>query len=490
VNKSNAIRRGFVGMAISQGGVIACQFIYSYFTARLFAPTSFGTFTVMLSLQGFLMLVGVAGFSSYILRVEFLDRSDLRRIRIYALKVSLISTSCFVACSPGWIWLLRADWSATAFIPGLAAALLIAPFSTIEAALLRREGRRLQDAATSFIALFLSALAALSVGMLTRSAVSLTIVTLGVPILSGLMSRAFRRETIKDAQQVHDRLPLKYIRNITRQNLVFLLLNQLPIWLISSGLGAREVGFFTRATVLTQLPANNLVDAINRPLQPMWRHLESEKLFVRGALDSVRMAASLSFSIFACIFVVGPELSKLWLGRGWELSSLLVQPLSIFAAFFVPYSVVVGLLEIRGLLALVKKSQIISIVILAIGAIHFYLDPNVVLLAYYVAGAQILALAGILFSFSRGFGMGFNKTSITVLEPLAWGLINSFSLFCSQNVLRAFFPTTEGTIFELVASVVIACVIFVATFRFQTAANVIRDRKIQIPAILARITKT
>lgn len=474
MNKSQKVSSALKFSISAQVGMIATQFSYSYLTARIFMPSVFGEFVLLLSLQGFLMLVSSTGVPSYLLKLPQLDRNTLRGLRVRALKAGALASIFFILAAPFWTGLFRID-SHLGLVPLLGLSLAITPICTMELYLLRRQGKFALDAIVSFGSVLTSSLIGYLLAQSSHQPFSLAIVSVLTPLQAGLMSRILRDDMPESQVSAEKKnLGTEFVRRLTLQNLAFLFLNQIPFWIVGLVSGAASVGFLTRATALTQLPAANLADAINKPLQPMWRHIEDKQRYGKGVLDAMIISSSISFFVFGLAFLVGPSFSILWLGDGWIQVTELVRPLAIFAAFYVPYAVATNSLEMSGQFGVVRESQILMFFSLLIGSGAYAYFESVVVLTYFAALGQIggvLLVAARLSSIQRSRNrfitfMGLNLAFASSIFGATFIIVSVVNLADYQYILYC-----------LLVSVILQ-VIF---FRYSAGAKVMREREIRLP---------
>lgn len=482
-------RRGSLQIGVAQLIIVVGQFAYSSATARLFTPHEFGEFTAALSLQGILLLASMTGLPSYILREPTLDRRVVTRLRIYALVGAVASGTLYLAISGLWLTMLAAS-GGMQFVPLLSAALLIAPFSGIESALLRREGRQRDDALILVVSFLLSSAGAIAVALLTKSAWALAVAVVGNSLLTLVLSTIWRRVYYRG--YVSDLSPTRigYVGQVTLQNLIFLILNQAPGWVLSATQGPTQLGQYTRATVLTQFPATTMANALNRALQPMWRHLEKPKRFASGLMDAVRLSAFLSGAVFAIVFAVGVPLTRIWLGEGWGVAGQLIAPLAAFGATYVPYGVLAASLEMRAKLREIRLSQAVFVVILCIGIAVYLTRRDVVVLAVAVAASQFGALLALSVLSATTVMLSPGRSVRHIVGPLAWASLIAVIARFAVSAVETSAPDFVNDLFGVAVGSAVVLLGLIATLRWQSTTAVAVRRGFRIPRVFIRTTGT
>jgi len=486
LRKSKNFAYGALSMLGAQVVVMSCQFVYAFFTARVFAPIVFGEFALLLSLQVFLTVASVTGLPAYILRLKTLNRLDLKRARLYALRSSLLSTFLFLIFCQPWLATFELSLISREFIPALALALLLNPFANVESALLRREGRRVADSLITASAFVFPAAVALIFAFETRSAGSLSIVTLGAPVVTLVLSRLFRETDYRLLNEESASLPISFAIKVAGQNLVFFFLYQLPTFFLGLISSAANVGFYSRALVLTQVPAASLTEVINRPLQPMWRHLDEKRVYFKGISDAVVVASCFSFSLFGGVFLLGPSFARIWLGPGWELTSNLIQPMALFAAFYIPYATLSNSMEMKGDLKSVRISQLFEFLMLLASVVVFTVFREPVIFLHLVALGKATALATLVYRLEKIFSQKkFEMSALyRFLNPILWSCLLILTVWLLLKVFVDNDSILSLNLPEIGTGVIAFLVVFSLLFRFQLAAVIIQERGFNLPKFL------
>jgi O-antigen/teichoic acid export membrane protein len=145
------------------------------------------------------------------------------------------------------------------------------------------------------------------------------------------------------------------------QNLIFFVLAFLPMWVVSTSAGAAEVGFFSRAVLITGMASIALTTALTRALQPYYRHFESVAELQRGVSDAVTVTLAIALPLFGGLAALAPEVIGLWLGPGWERTSALLPPIAIASGFYVVFTVLANAAELNAKFSAVNYAQLVML---------------------------------------------------------------------------------------------------------------------------------
>lgn len=477
--------RGAVWVLGAQLIIGVGQFLYSAVTARIFTPTEFGGFAAALSLQTLLILVTTTGLPSIILREKTLTRADVRLVRAYALAGGAIAAIAFWLVSPPWLMILKAP-NGMEYVPLLTIALVLGPIASIESSMLRREGRSVADAMTFILAFAVPSAVAVLAAVTVREAWVLALVTVLNPVILGVSSALARRMRYAGIGHMRHRELLEFAWKVTVQNTVFLLIGQVPSWAVSGLLGASSLGQYSRASTLTGTPSTSLSNALNRAIQPHWRKLADETTTANAIRDTASLTANLAFPLFALLATIGPDLSVLWLGPGWEEAGELVPWLAVAFGLQVPFGMLAGSLELRGHFGPVRVAQLGLAAGLVTGLSVFVMTRD----AQMAAGAAALSQATGLLALIGAMAKTSHLRAWSLLgafgPPLVWsigvGLVGFIGVETAHNLSWTIIGSSEFA--SVIAGGVLSLLVWVATFRWQPASRVLAIRGVRLPSFM------
>ncbi|WP_345448853.1 oligosaccharide flippase family protein [Arthrobacter gyeryongensis] len=469
--------RGVQWMLVAQVLTSLGQFLYAALTARAFPPEVFGTFAAALSLQGLITLMTTTGLPSFALKQQSLSKSFARQIRWWALAGGAVSSLVFLAVSAPWLHLLRAS-GGSVFVPILAVAQGLAPIAAVESAIMRREGRSRLDA-TSLLGAFITAngTAAVVIG-LRGEAWSLGLATAIYPVALFVLCRLLNKAQLPVEKKVSIRELLSFSRKITLQNVVFLVLQQLPSWLISSRAGTESLGHFSRASTLAGMPATAMSTSINRALQPHWRKLNEGSSGDRAMVDSAILASALAFPLFGLLVAHAPAIILLWLGPNWSKSANLVPLLAVSYGLSIPFTVVANSAEMRGLFKPVRFAQIAMAVGLAPGLVVLYFSGEPIWACAAMALSQFCGIATLIIRLPWYSRRAMKSTILGISEQIGWALIICGLGWAAAEIARSnhltLFANSAAT--HLTLGFLISAGVWLVTFRFNRARRILKNR--------------
>ncbi len=464
----------------------AGQFAYSAITARAFSPAEFGSFSAALGLVGILILLTTTGLPSVVLRERELSRIDVGWIRGYALVGGCAAGGAYVLLAPLWIQLLRAP-DATQFLGLLALSLVLGPVASVEASLLRREGRPIADAVSFLLAFIVPTAIAVVATISIRQAWVLAIASVLAPLALGLSSALLRRQRYASPGGARHLDLLGFSGRVSAHNLAFLLIGQVQGWVLSATLGAAFLGQYSRATTLANTPASAFSTALNRAVQPHWRKLGDDAVAARAMRETTLLTASLALPAFGVLAALGSPFTALWLGPGWDAAARCVPWLAVAGGLGVTFTVLVTSLEMRDLFRSVRVGQVGLAVGVGIGLIIFIGTKDLGAAAAGVLISQAFGLLALLSSIARGSRIPLRTLLWALALPALWAAaVAAVALATSALSLSLglqVFGSRELSAVALGAAV--AAAFWLGTFRWQPAGRVLEARGIRLPGLLA-----
>lgn len=474
-------------MVATQVIVSMGQFAYSAVTARVFTPTEFGAFAAALSLQALLVLLTTTGLPSLVLKESILTSPDIRAVRTYAVTGGAVAAIVFWLASPAWLDLLNSP-SGIVYVPWLAAALCVGPVCAVESSLLRREGRSIADSLTFVLAFAVPAVVAVVAALTARQSWALAIVSVLSPVVLGASSAIARRERYSGGERKSHRGRLAYAWRVSTQNVAFLLIGQAPSWAVSGVLGASALGQYSRASTLAGMPSTALSTGLSRALQPHWRKLVDNRTTAKAIRDAVTLTACLAFPAFAILAAIGPDLSTLWLGPGWEGARDLVPLLAIAFGFQVPFGVLATSLEMRGIFAPVRLAQVGLAVGLGLGLGLFILTRDARFAAAAAALSQVVGLLVLLGVMATSSHLPARSLYSSLSKSLVWAAAIGGCGFAGVEIARVQAWTILGSdeLAAVLTGATMAGFAWGGTFRWQPVNAVLVQRGVRLPLLMPR----
>ncbi|GAB2866575.1 hypothetical protein GCM10027074_37470 [Streptomyces deserti] len=367
---SKSVGRVVSVLSWSYGGAavsVVLQLGYTAWSARAAPHSAFGAYAIALTVTQLPGLIATAGLATCILRAEQLSRALFRT----ALRLSLLTG---VAC---WAVIeVAAPWCAQLWdIPGLTYFLrllgfqyLVAPTGCVLLSALRRVG--LPGYATVAELTGQAAGCVVAAVVLTRTG-SPTALALALPVAA---FTTFSLSLVGSAKLVLPRdsgTPPDSLLGLSAFLTGFALLRTLaasaPLWMAGRLLGPGTAGLWSRAQLLSDVPVNVMVKALNQAAVPLLADRRAQGLPLTRPAQHLLYAASASFVAFGALAGVGPAALALLLGPGWEGAVALVPAFAAAAAMQVVYSAGCALNLACGARRDLVQTQLVLLAVTGVG---------------------------------------------------------------------------------------------------------------------------
>jgi PST family polysaccharide transporter len=460
------------------------QFAIAAITARLFLPADFGGFAAALSLMGLMTLLTTTGLPSFILREHDLSRSQVHSVRLVAAVAGVLTGVAYFLAVPWWLMLLKAQ-EGQQFIWILALAQVLGPIASVESALLRREIRPIGDSISVLSAFIGSSGVGLALALWTRQAWTLGIPVAGNPLILAGAAYLLQRQRHQVGRLLDWGAMFTFSRKITLQNVGFLILQQVPSWLVSGALGAAALGQFSKGASLAVMPASVMTQLQGRVAHPHWRRFKSRISFEEAVRDSVLISAGLAFPAFAILAANGSAVINLWLGPGWETAGSLVGSMAIGYALSIPFTLMAGSFEMRGRFAATRAAQwcMFGALLPPLGAMILFHDPwwagIAISLSQAAALASLIAVAPWSLPTSR-------RTLVTgIVRQAVWSVLIGFSGLVAGVVATAVVQNAPSRdLLQVLVAAPVSVLCWGLTFRWHPTSQTLGKRGLVLPWIL------
>lgn len=462
------------------------QLFYAALTARIFTPAEFGAFTAALGLQALIALLTTTGFPSYVLGSRQFSRASAWKVRAWAIGGGLFAGVLFLVLSHPWQLLLRAE-EASVLVPLLAFAQVIAPIAAVQSAILRREGNTAREALCMLGAFIVANGSGAVVLYLQRDLWTLALTPLIYQASLLLLTTASNTKRLPVGVGGSTVELLSFSWKVSVQNVGFLLLQQMPGWLLSARLGADKLGYFSRANTLAAMPALALNTALTRALQPHWRKLDGPQGTGRATHDAAVLASSLAFPAFGILIVHAEPIIGLWLGAGWARAADYVPFLAVASALSIPFTVLANSAEIRGMFKPVRRAQLAMAIGLFPPLLMLWHSNDIVWATIAAAASQVCGLVTLITQLSSTLPGTAGRTLLGVLKQAVWAIV-----ICVFGWLVAYGwhvgdPNLSANGAQMTIAILASAAAWVAAFRWNESAAILHSRGVNLRRLLTRV---
>lgn len=392
-NSAPTSRRMAGGVLWSYGGsivVLLAQVAYSAVTARLLQPSAFGAYASANALISLLAYFSFPSLGAALARMAVVSRSTVGTALGVATTAGAIAGMVSVALAG--LWATAWDTPNAAYLIVLwAPAIALTAMASIPLGLLRRSLRYGSAAGIETLAPLVGFAVGAVLVVLLRTPSGLVIGQVAnAATLLGAGLIAIRHEIGLPISRTEARGLVSFSGQVSAQSLAQYGIYTLPGLVIARSAGSAALGFFSRASLLVQLPANTLTFGISRVLYPVIAQVTDPVARQRALSDVVAIGTFLLWPFLAILAGSASLAVRLLFGPGWEPAAELIPPLCLFAALNIVYVILYHSTESVGWLRIGWTLQAMwaAVLVLAtLAAWHFGADPRAYL--YVFAGTQL-----------------------------------------------------------------------------------------------------
>jgi O-antigen/teichoic acid export membrane protein len=232
---------------------------------------------------------------------------------------------------------------------------------------------------------------------------------------------------------------LKYGRHIMGVTMISFLLSNVDNGFVGKLLGATSLGFYTIAFNVSNLPALNITQLVNRVMFPTYSKLQEQKeTLVRVYMKSIKYVSALSAPISLGMMVVAPELVTVFLGEKWAPAVSTLQILCIAGLFRSIRASMGPLLAALGRPDLLAKYSLYELVMMCVLLYPFSIN-------YGIFGAGLAVTISVVIFTVIGYVVTDNLLKIgwkQFLDSILASFVSSALMVAAMIIFGLLIPTT------------------------------------------------
>ena len=343
------------------------RFIISIIIARLLSPADYGIIgMIMIFIEISGVFVG-GGFSSALIRKQNRTDADLSTVFYYNIAVSLFFYFLLFVTAP-----LIADFYdseiITPIIRVVGLNVIIGAFSAIQSTILNIKIDFKTQTKISLIALLLSGSIGITMALMGYGVWTLVVQTLVQTLISSILlwffikwkpQKIFSINSFKELFGYGSKLMLSGLIDSIYRNIYQVIIGKL--------FTKSDLGYFTRAKGLTQLPSSNITSVIQRVTFPILSEMQDDKKQLETNYRKLlKMSAFVIFPLMLLLCALSKPLIEILLTEKWLPAVPLLQVLCIAYMFYPIHAINLNLLQVKGRSDLFLKLEIIKKIITTI----------------------------------------------------------------------------------------------------------------------------
>lgn len=311
------------------------QFITLVFIARTLSPSDFGLIAMLSFLTGLISIIADGGLTIALIQKKEVTRADESTLLYFNIAIGSTLTVLMFLCAP-WIAHFYESPDLIPLARIMSFSCILGSLAPVHLAILTRNlNFTLQTKASAFSSILSSAISII----LTQLGFGLVALALYGVLSTGFMSLAL--------WQIHpwrprERFSMDSLKNLARfgfyqssASLMEFTYSRIYTPLLGRFFGARELGLYSQADMLRQLPGNFIGSIVSRVALPLVaQNIKNPQMLRRGFQLSIRTTMFLSAPLFLNIAVLADLLLISLFGPHWVDAAPVLSILCLASLFF------------------------------------------------------------------------------------------------------------------------------------------------------------
>lgn len=376
------ITRGFIWTFIQQFGNYIVNFLVSLILARLLLPEEFGLVGMIAFFIAFGNVATNSGLSQSLIRTKDLDDKDYSTVFYFNLLVGIILYLLIFILAP-----LVAQFYQKNILIGIlrlyGLVFIITGTSVVQLAILSRKMDFKTQTMVSLPSTIIGGTIGITLAYIGYGVWSLVWYSVSNAFFNSLQlwihsgwapSLDFSIRKLK--------FHFKFGYNITLSHILDLVFKNIYLVIIGKYFLPSQVGFYTRAEAVKQLPVNTISSTLKKVTYSAFSGIQDDNIRLKNAYRNLlKMVLYIISPVLAFIAVLGEPIFRFLFTEKWLPAVPYFQILCITGIFYPLHSYNLNLLQIKGRSDLVFKLAIVKL-ILAFIAIFFGLQLGIYGLLY------------------------------------------------------------------------------------------------------------
>lgn len=350
-----------------QFGFTAINFIVSIILARLLLPNDFGTYGIALIFSGIANLISDSGISSSLIRTKEIDDLDYNVAFWSNVGISFVLYFVVFFASP-YIALFYSNQSLTSILRIVSLSIIISSLTTVQSVRLTKELKFKKKFLVGIPALLTSGFIGIYLASNNYGIWSLVYKDLTFYIVAGFnlwLSTKWYPSFIFDRSKLNHHFSFGYKLLIT--DLISRFFQDSYKLIIGKSFSFSELGFFTRAKSMEELPSQVVFNTINRVLFPMLAQVQDDEQRLKKVYSQIiKMVTFLVTPLLMLLHIVAEPLFVFLLTEKW-LPAVPYFKILIIAGMIAPLQpYLLNICKVKGRSDLVLKLSIVEYIFIAL----------------------------------------------------------------------------------------------------------------------------
>jgi O-antigen/teichoic acid export membrane protein len=413
-------------------------FIVSIILARLVSPAEFG----LIGMISIFMAVGYAlidsGMASSIIRTQEPDDLDYSTVFICNLAISILFYIIIYISAP-YVAIFYNQPILISILRVLGLALIIFAFGTVQNAIFTKEMAFKKLMRINVPSSIVGSVVGVTLAFLGYGVWSIVWMGIAGTIMSTVQiwivsswrpSFRFSRQKFKQHFYFGLNLSLSSILNTVFENIYNIVIGKFY--------SAAQLGFFTRANSLKQLPVDNLSSALYKVTYPLFSSIQDDDQRLAKAYNKLMQQVTFWIApLLICMAAVAEPLFRFLFTEKWLPAVPYFQIVAIGGLFNSLSSYNMNILKVKGRTDLFLKLEMVKKVIIALGILSVTQFGIYGLLYFQTAFAVVAYLINAHFA-GKLIQLPITRQATFILRPLLFALLTGLICWLLDLSLRQF----------------------------------------------------
>jgi teichuronic acid exporter len=353
--------------AIAQRGV---QFVIGIVLARLLFPEQFGLIGMLTIFMAVIRTFLDSGFGAALIQKQKVTQTDICSIFYFNILVGLIAAGLLCLVAP-WIAAFYNQPMLTPLTRALSLTVVINSFGMIQNTILTKEINFKTPTKVSFIAGVLSGIAGITLAALGYGVWSLVVQQVSASLFTTVFlwffspwrpALLFSFGALREMFGFGSRLLFSKVLNQVFDNIYFVVIGKL--------FSAADLGFFTRAKTLNDLPSQTLSVIVGRVTFPVFSTIQDDPARLkRGLKKALTVLVLVNFPMMIGLAVIAKPLVLVLLTEKWAACVPYLQLLCVAGLIFPLHVINLNMLQALGRSDLFLRLEIIKKIMIVINIV-------------------------------------------------------------------------------------------------------------------------
>ena len=325
------------------------QMAVSIIVARQLMPEDFGVMAILTFFTSVALAIVDSGFSQTLIRKASPTDEEYRSVLSFNVVVSVLLYALFVALAPAIARFYDHEVIAR-IAPVLFLVLPINSLCVVQTVMFTREFRFALLSKIVFSASLISGVVAVVMALLgcgIWSLVAQRLLMMGIKAVAFWWIRRWRTSAKGGIKYLRDMAPFSL--RLLATDLITAIYNNIAQLFIGKMYSTSQLGFYSQAQKLKDLPVTSAVQAVQGVTYPALSKLGEDKtMFSDGFLRIMRLLSLVIFPLMLGFVAIAPEMFMLLLGEKWMATVPYFEILALSGLFYPLSAVAYNILKVKS----------------------------------------------------------------------------------------------------------------------------------------------